>query len=60
VRPQRTHPEGESGWQGLGGDRIVGKSPGKIDVSHYIAVDSTGAVYVADFRNWRVEKIVLP
>jgi DNA-binding beta-propeller fold protein YncE len=35
-----------------------GKSPGKIDVPHYLAVDSTGAVYVADFRNWRVEKFV--
>jgi len=35
-----------------------GKSPGKIDIPHYLAVDSTGAVYVADFRNWRVEKFV--
>ena len=35
-----------------------GKSPGKLDIPHYLAVDSTGAVYVADFRNWRVEKFV--
>jgi len=35
-----------------------GKAPGKIDIPHYLAVDSTGAVYVADFRNWRVEKFV--
>jgi DNA-binding beta-propeller fold protein YncE len=35
-----------------------GKRPGKIDIPHYLAVDSTGAVYVADFRNWRVEKFV--
>jgi len=35
-----------------------GKGPGKIDVPHYIAVDSTGAVYAADFGNWRVVKFV--
>ncbi len=35
-----------------------GKAPGKIDIPHYLAVDSAGAVYVADFRNWRVEKFV--
>jgi DNA-binding beta-propeller fold protein YncE len=35
-----------------------GKVPGKLDVPHYIAVDSTGAIYSADFRNWRVDKFV--
>jgi heat shock protein HtpX len=35
-----------------------GKIPGKIDTPHYIAVDSTGAIYTADFRNWRVDKFV--
>lgn len=35
-----------------------GKIPGKLDVPHYIAVDSTGAIYSADFRNWRVDKFV--
>lgn len=42
----------------LGTIGSFGKSPGKIDVPHYIAVDSTGAVYVADFRNWRIDKFV--
>ncbi len=35
-----------------------GKIPGKIDVPHYIAVDSAGAIYAADFRNWRIDKFV--
>jgi DNA-binding beta-propeller fold protein YncE len=35
-----------------------GRSPGKLGIPHYIAIDSTGAVYVADFGNWRVEKFV--
>jgi hypothetical protein len=35
-----------------------GKIPGKVDVPHYIAVDSTGAIYVAEVRNWRVQKFV--
>jgi hypothetical protein len=35
-----------------------GKIPGKIDIPHYIAVDRTGAIYSADFRNWRVDKFV--
>ena len=35
-----------------------GKGPGKLDVPHYIAVDSTGAIYVADFGNWRLEKFI--
>jgi hypothetical protein len=35
-----------------------GKMPGKLDIPHSIAVDSTGAIYVADYRNWRIEKFV--
>jgi DNA-binding beta-propeller fold protein YncE len=35
-----------------------GKAPGKIDTPHYIAVDRSGAIYSADFRNWRVDKFV--
>jgi hypothetical protein len=42
----------------LGVIGTFGKSAGKLDVPHYIALDSTGALYVADFRNWRVEKFV--
>jgi hypothetical protein len=33
-------------------------APGKLDVPHYMALDSAGAIYAADFRNWRVEKFV--
>ena len=35
-----------------------GKTPGKLHVPHYLAVDSTGAIYVAEVRNWRVQKFV--
>ena len=35
-----------------------GKVAGKLDVPHYIAVDSKGAIYVAEIRNWRVQKFV--
>lgn len=42
----------------LGTISQFGKAPGSIDIPHYVAVDSSGAVYVADFRNWRVEKFV--
>ncbi len=35
-----------------------GKIPGKFDFAHSIAVDSTGAIYVAEIRNWRVQKFV--
>ena len=35
-----------------------GKTPGKFDFAHSIAVDSTGAIYVAEIRNWRVQKFV--
>jgi DNA-binding beta-propeller fold protein YncE len=33
-----------------------GKTPGKFDFAHNIAVDSTGAIYVAEIKNWRVQK----
>jgi DNA-binding beta-propeller fold protein YncE len=33
-----------------------GKIPGKLDFPHSIAVDSTGAIYVAEIKNWRVQK----
>ncbi|MBI1791614.1 MAG: hypothetical protein HYR60_29140 [Acidobacteria bacterium] len=33
-----------------------GKAPGKFDFAHHIAVDSTGAIYVAEIKNWRVQK----
>jgi DNA-binding beta-propeller fold protein YncE len=35
-----------------------GKIPGKLDFPHSIAVDSTGAIYVAEIKNWRVQKFV--
>jgi peptidylamidoglycolate lyase len=33
-----------------------GKIPGKFDFAHNIAVDSSGAIYVAEIKNWRVQK----
>lgn len=33
-----------------------GKVPGKLDFVHHIALDSTGAIYVAEIKNWRVQK----
>ena len=35
-----------------------GKTPGKLDIPHFVAVDSDGAIYSADFRNWRIDKFV--
>jgi DNA-binding beta-propeller fold protein YncE len=35
-----------------------GKTPGKLDFPHYLAVDSTGAIYVAEIKNRRVQKFV--
>lgn len=35
-----------------------GKAAGKLDFAHSIAVDSTGAIYVAEIKNWRVQKFV--
>jgi DNA-binding beta-propeller fold protein YncE len=33
-----------------------GKVPGKFDFAHNIAVDSAGAIYVVEIKNWRVQK----
>jgi DNA-binding beta-propeller fold protein YncE len=35
-----------------------GKGPGKLHYPHSLAVDSTGALYVAEVLNWRVQKFV--
>ena len=35
-----------------------GKTPGKVDFAHHLAVDSKGNVYVAEIKNWRVQKFV--
>jgi peptidylamidoglycolate lyase len=35
-----------------------GKAPGTLDWPHALAVDSKGAIYVAEIRNWRVQKFV--
>jgi DNA-binding beta-propeller fold protein YncE len=33
-----------------------GKAPGKLDFAHHLAVDSDGSIYVAEIKNWRVQK----
>ncbi|MFN0086881.1 MAG: peptidyl-alpha-hydroxyglycine alpha-amidating lyase family protein [Blastocatellia bacterium] len=33
-----------------------GKIPGKLDFAHHLALDSAGALYVAEIKNWRVQK----
>jgi DNA-binding beta-propeller fold protein YncE len=33
-----------------------GKVPGKFDFVHNIALDSAGAIYVVEIKNWRVQK----
>lgn len=35
-----------------------GHGAGQFDFAHHIAVDSAGAVYVAEIKNWRVQKLV--
>ena len=35
-----------------------GKTAGKLDYPHNIAVDSSGTIYVAEIKNWRVQKFV--
>lgn len=35
-----------------------GKAQGKFDFPHNLAVDSSGAIYVAEIKNWRVQKFV--
>ena len=41
----------------LGG---FGKAQGLMDFPHHIAVDSEGSIYVAEIKNWRVQKFVKP
>jgi DNA-binding beta-propeller fold protein YncE len=36
-----------------------GKGPGEFDLAHGIAVDSTGAIYVSEIRNRRVQKFAI-
>jgi DNA-binding beta-propeller fold protein YncE len=33
-----------------------GKLPGEVDYSHHIAVAASGSIYVAEIKNWRVQK----
>ena len=33
-----------------------GKAPGQLDFPHHLAVDSEGSIYVAEIKNWRVQK----
>ena len=42
----------------LGVMSSFGKSPGKLDFAHEIAVDSEGSIYVAEIKNLRVQKWV--
>ena len=42
----------------LGVMSSFGKSPGKLDFAHEIAVDSQGSIYVAEIKNLRVQKWV--
>ena len=37
-----------------------GKVPGKFDFAHNVAVDSEGSIYVAEIKNWRVQKFARP
>jgi len=36
-----------------------GKAPGKFDFAHHLAVDSAGSIYVAEIKNWRVQKFAI-
>lgn len=42
--------------QVLGTYGQYGKIPGRFDFVHHMAVDSTGAIYAAEIKNWRVQK----
>jgi DNA-binding beta-propeller fold protein YncE len=46
--------------QVLGTLSSYGKAPGKLDFVHNLAMDSTGALYVAEIKNWRVQKFAPP
>jgi len=36
-----------------------GKTPGNLDFAHHLAVDSSGSIYVAEIKNWRVQKFAI-
>ena len=36
----------------------AGKTAGKVDFAHHLAIDSRGNIYVAEIKNWRVQKFV--
>lgn len=36
-----------------------GKTPGKLDFAHHLSVDSSGSIYVAEIKNWRVQKFAI-
>jgi DNA-binding beta-propeller fold protein YncE len=40
----------------LGQLSSFGKAPGKLDFAHHLAIDSDGSIYVAEIKNWRVQK----
>ena len=42
--------------QVLGAIGAFGKAPGAFDFAHHLAVDSEGSLYVAEIKNWRVQK----
>jgi hypothetical protein len=42
--------------QVLGVLSSYGKTPGKLDFAHHLAVDSRGDIYVVEIKNWRVQK----
>ena len=42
--------------QVLGTYGQYGKIPGRFDFVHHMAVDSSGAIYAAEIKNWRVQK----
>ncbi len=37
-----------------------GKVQGRLDFPHHMAVDSEGSLYVAEIKNWRVQKFAIP
>jgi DNA-binding beta-propeller fold protein YncE len=36
-----------------------GKLPGELDYSHHLAVGPSGSIYVAEIKNWRVQKFAM-
>jgi len=40
----------------LGSLGSYGKLPGQLDFSHHLSVGPSGAIYVAEIKNWRVQK----